>query len=60
MNYLTRVDLNHDVPDLCLLSSRDYRDELPAHRCSVVEFMPTMCKALVLMPNAIKIHKNKD
>jgi hypothetical protein len=28
-NYLPRRALNHDPPDLCLLSSQDYRRELP-------------------------------
>jgi hypothetical protein len=27
MNYLLRQTLNHDPPDLCLLSSQDYRHE---------------------------------
>jgi hypothetical protein len=27
MNYLPKVALNHDPPDLCLLSSWDYRRE---------------------------------
>jgi hypothetical protein len=26
-NYLPRLALNHDLPDLCLLSSKDYRSE---------------------------------
>jgi hypothetical protein len=26
-NYLARLDLNHDPPNLCLLSSQDYRRE---------------------------------
>jgi hypothetical protein len=30
MNYLPRVASNGNPPDLCLLSSRDYRQE---HRC---------------------------
>jgi hypothetical protein len=30
MNYLPGLALNSDPPDLCLLSSWDYRDEPPA------------------------------
>jgi hypothetical protein len=30
MNYLLRLASNHTPPDLCLLSSWDYRHELPA------------------------------
>jgi hypothetical protein len=30
-NYLPRLALNHDPPDLCLLSSQDYRREPLAH-----------------------------
>jgi hypothetical protein len=29
MNYLTGLALNHDPPDLCFLSSYDYRREPP-------------------------------
>jgi hypothetical protein len=30
MNYLAKLALSHDSPDLCLLSSQDYRREPPA------------------------------
>jgi hypothetical protein len=34
MNYLSRLALNRDPPDLCLLSSKDYRCEPPAQGSS--------------------------
>jgi hypothetical protein len=35
MNYLPGLALNHDPPDLCLLSSEGYRCEPPAPSLSV-------------------------
>jgi hypothetical protein len=61
VNYLPRLALNDDPPDLCLLSSWDYRRELlaPGTKCVLAHLRAQTYFAIILNEISMKIHQNK-